>query len=96
MLRMLVLSVLFALGWLALVGPGPAQVPVPQKPPTIPFKIVAGRLFVRAELRSEDRHVPAHLLLELGRPDALFLHQNTAALLELKPDVGGGAGAGFR
>ncbi|MHC4954335.1 MAG: tetratricopeptide repeat protein [Planctomycetota bacterium] len=40
----------------------------------VPVRIVAGRLFVRCDVSSPTRRIPAHLLVELERPVGLHLH----------------------
>jgi len=87
---LVVLSVVARLGSLGL-APGllalgaASQVPMAKEPPRIALRLVAGRLYARADLVAAEKKVPAHLLVALGRPDALALHNRTAGLLELEP-----------
>ncbi len=67
-----------------MAGPVRAQVPVTKEPPALQFRIIAGRMYARADLRALEKSVAAHLLVDLGRPGPLDLHQNTAGLLELE------------
>jgi hypothetical protein len=76
------------------VGVCPAQTPVADDPPEIRVRLVEGRLYARATLRSPKQSTPVHLLVDLGLGDALHLHERTAALLEL--EAGDRVEAAFR
>ncbi len=50
---------------------------------TLSLKQIGGRFIARGELVHADRAVPAHMIIDLGTPIPLLIHENTSKVLKV-------------
>lgn len=87
--RRFLFTSLLAGAWAGMsAGFAPGQVPASAEPPELPFRLIAGRVFVRVDLKANGVTLPANLLFEAGASEPFRLHVNTAGLLKLEPGSG--------